>query len=173
MQEVIKSQFHDIFIKFTGWDEPNNGRMLHTADLVINGQVQNEKYFDDWNRLDEKLDKVTFDSPDKKFVYVPAESGGFLINTETYEKVKLPYKRISTVTFIGNFFIDKILVLVHIDEIILFNTANNISTRNGFPDVNIIWCDVSEDKKLVVTYYDKKTNSKTRKVFDFEKLELL
>ena len=73
MNKIIRSQFHDIVLELTGWDEPNNGRMLLICDLKINGKLENDTYFGDWNRLDERLDKLSFDSPDQRYVYIPAE----------------------------------------------------------------------------------------------------
>ena len=127
MSKVIKSQFHDIVLELTGWDEPNNGRLLRTCDLKINGKLENDKYFGNWNRLDQQLDKLSFDSPDKRYVYVPAESGGFLIDTDTLNKIQLPYKRLSTLTFIENYFDNDILVLVYSDEVVKFNMSNHIT----------------------------------------------
>jgi hypothetical protein len=40
MSEILASKHHDIKIELTGWDEPNNGRMLHIADIFINKQNQ-------------------------------------------------------------------------------------------------------------------------------------
>lgn len=125
MDNLIKSQFHDIVLVLTGWDEPNNGRLLRTCDLMINGKLENDKYFGNWNRLNQRLDKLSFDSPDKKYVYIPAESGGFLIDTNTLIKIQLPYKRLSTLTFIENYFNNDILVLVYSDEVVKFNISNN------------------------------------------------
>ena len=118
MNKIIRSQFHDIVLELTGWDEPNNSRMLLICDLKINGKLENDTYFGDWNRLDERLDKLSFDSPDQRYVYIPAESGGFLIDTNTLNKIQLPYKALSTITFLENYFENDTLVLVYSDEII-------------------------------------------------------
>lgn len=127
MDNVIKSQFHDIVLELTGWDEPNNGRLLRTCDLKINGKLENAKYFENWNRLDQRLDKLSFDSTDKRYVYIPAESGGFLIDTNTLNKIQLPYKSLSTLKFMENYFDNDMLVLVYSDEIIKFNMSNHIT----------------------------------------------
>lgn len=124
MDNVIKSKYHDIVLELTGWDEPNNGRLLRTCDLKINGKLENDKYFGTWNRLDQQLDKLSFDSPDKQHVYIPAESGGFLIDTKTLNKIQLPYKRLSTLTFIENYFVNDMLVLIYSDETIKFKISN-------------------------------------------------
>ncbi len=171
MNEIIKSEFHDIVIELTGWDEPNNGRVLHVCNLIVNGRVENEKYFEGWNKLDEKLDRITLDSPDKKFVFIPAESGGFLIEAQTLNKVKLPYKRISTVTFIGNYFSKNLLVLVHTDEIILYNLGNGISTRINFSKGNIRWSEINDKDELLITYDDKQSGGQLTEAFDYKTID--
>ncbi|MES2132579.1 MAG: hypothetical protein V4506_09520 [Bacteroidota bacterium] len=169
MTETLASIHHDIKIELTGWDEPNNGRMLHVADLYINGQNANETYFKDWNRLDQRLEKYTMDSVDGKFVFVPSESGGFLINGLNLEQIKLPYKGISTVTFLGNSFHDNLLLLIHSDEIIIVNLLNHVSTRVPFPEENIHWAELNDKKDLLVTYYDKNSQTLKKEIFDLKK----
>ncbi|MGY4385168.1 hypothetical protein ACVWYN_002204 [Pedobacter sp. UYP24] len=157
MSTVLKSTLHNIVIELTGWDEPTNGRMLHTANLLINGQIANATYFDDWNRLNEQLDRVTIDSIDGKFVYIPAESGGFLIDTITLKKVSQPYKDLSTVKFIGNSFFNETLIVVYTDEIVLFNTTSGKPVHVNFNKGVISWAEVAEDGYLVITYTDQLT----------------
>ncbi len=169
MIETLASKHHDIKIELTGWDEPNNGRMLHIADIFINGKNANEKYFKDWNRLDQRLEKYTMDSGDGKFVFIPSESGGFLINGLTYEQIELPYKGISTVTFLGNSFYNNLLLLIHFDEIIIFNLLNHVSTRIHFPEENINWAELNDKEDLLITYYNKDTRSQKKEIFDLKK----
>lgn len=173
MTEMLASKYHDIRIGLTGWDEPNNGRMLHIADLWIKGKNANEHYFQDWNRLDQRLDKYTMDSPDGRFVFIPWESGGFLIDTLTLRQIKLPYKGISTATFLGNFFHDNLLVLVHLDEVILYNLTSGVSSRVPFPEKTIKWAELNAQKDLLITYYDKKAQASKKEAFDFEKQAIL
>lgn len=173
MERELVSKFHDIVVKLNGWDEPNNGRMLHVANIFVNGLLENEKYFGDWNRLDANLDRVTFDSPDGRFVYVPAESGGFLIATSDLKKIKLPYKRISTVTFLGNYFWNNMLIMVHTDEITLFNTANGISSIINFPANNVVWSEISSTNDLLVTHRNSTTQANVISKLDLHKLELI
>jgi hypothetical protein len=161
MDNIIRSHFHDIEIQLTGWDEPNNGRTLRIANLIINGKNENAKYFDDWNRLNEKLDKVIIDSVDKRYVYIPAESGGFLIDTTNFNKIQLPYKRTSTLTFIGNFFLADALVLVYTDELLVFNTVDGTPAHYKFPAGNLIWAESAEDGELVVAYTDLQTKTRS------------
>lgn len=99
-------------------DEPNNGRMLHIVHLTINDQDMTEKYFGSWNRVDYKLENYTMDSNDGQYVYIPAESGGFLIQIPSLKKIELPYKSLSTITFLKNEFVDEYLHITHIDEVI-------------------------------------------------------
>lgn len=124
MNTVFESAYHKIKLILTGWDEPNNGRMLHTADLYINEKLKTNKYFDKWNRLDWNLENYMFESNDGKFVYIPKEGGGFLIETSSFRKIDLPYKALSTITFLKNEFIGNILRIIHTDKTITIQLEN-------------------------------------------------
>ena len=121
---VITSKYNKIELVLTGWDEPNNGRMLQVADLYIDETLRNEEYFGIWNRLDQNIEYYQMDSLDGRYVYIPAEGGGFLIETTSSKKIPLPYKALSTLTFIKNEFIEGFLVITHSDEIITVNLEN-------------------------------------------------
>lgn len=159
MDNKIKSLFHDIVLELTGWDEPNNGRLLRIADLKINGKLENAKYFNNWNRLNQQLDKLTFDAPDKTYVYIPSESGGFLIDTTTFNEIMLPYKSLSTLTFLGNFFFNDFLVLVYRDELTAFNIIDRSAEHYKFPAGNLIWSESDNNGDLLVTYINPETKT--------------
>ena len=122
MQQNYSSKFHDIKLVITGTDEPNNGRMLWVADIYINAKIETEKYFGSWNRLNQNLDNYVMDSPDGKYVFIPAEGGGFLIDTSSLEKVNLPYKALTTIKFLKNEFTGDTLVITYSDEVINIET---------------------------------------------------
>ena len=124
MFKNFSSAFHDIKLIITGTDEPNNGRMLWIADIYVNGAIQTEKYFGSWNRLNENLDKYVMDSPDGKYIYIPAEGGGFLIDTSSLEKINLPYKELSTLKFLRNEFSAENLYIFYTDECICIEFSN-------------------------------------------------
>lgn len=119
--KTFKSRFHNIELKIVGYDEPNNGRMLHVAELWIEGINQTVKYFEYGLYLDFELENYGMDSPDGKFIFIPEEGGGVLIEMNSLEKIKLPYKGISTVTFRGNTFTGSMLTLNHTDRVIQFD----------------------------------------------------
>lgn len=129
MPEFFKSKFHDIKLVITGSDEPNNGRELWVADIYINGINQTEKYFGSWNWLNWNLENYVMDSPDGKYVFIPAEGGGFLINTSTLERINLPYNALSTIKFQKNEFEQDALILTYSDETIEINLNTLISKR--------------------------------------------
>lgn len=118
MPELFKSKFHDIKLVITGTNEPNNGRELWVADIYMNGINQTEKYFGSWNWLNWNLDNYVMDSPDGKYVFIPAEGGGFLINTSTLERIDLPYNALSTIKFLKNEFTGNALKISYTDEVI-------------------------------------------------------
>ena len=122
MQQNYSSKFHDIKLVITGTDEPNNGRMLWVADIYINAKIETEKYFGSWNKLNQNLDNYVMDSPDGKYVFIPAEGGGFLIDTSTLEKVNLPYKALTTIKFLKNEFTGDTLVITYSDEVVNIET---------------------------------------------------
>lgn len=103
--------------------------MLWVADLFVNNDDVTVKYFGSWNRLNENLDNYVMDSPDGKFVFIPAEGGGFLIDTLSLQKISLPYKELSTIKFLKNEFSGENLYLFYTDEnvkIEISNIDNNI-----------------------------------------------
>ncbi|MBE2216605.1 MAG: hypothetical protein IAE90_00280 [Ignavibacteria bacterium] len=118
MPEFFKSKFHDIKLVITGTEEPNNGRELWVADIYMNGINQTEKYFGSWNWLNWNLQNYVMDSPDGSYVFIPAEGGGFLINTSTLERIDLPYNALSTIKFLKNEFTGNALKITYTDEVI-------------------------------------------------------
>jgi hypothetical protein len=119
---MYKSNQGNIDLKIVGYEEPNNGRELHIADLFINGENRSDDYFrNKWNRLNFKLNEFQFESSDLKYVFIPAEGNSFLINTDTLSITYLPYKDVSTVCFMKNEFIEKSLILHYSDEKIVIN----------------------------------------------------
>ncbi len=122
MQQNYSSKFHDIKLVITGTDEPNNGRMLWVADIYINAKIETEKYFGSWNKLNQNLDNYVMDSPDGRYVFIPAEGGGFLIDTSSMEKINLPYKALTTIKFLKNVFAGNTLMITYTDEVINIET---------------------------------------------------
>lgn len=121
MIQTFKSGFHNLELKIVGYDEPNNGRMLHVAEFWIDGVNKTDRYFAHGLYLDFELKDYVMDSLDGKFVFIPEEGGGILIEMSTLEKIKLPYKGISTVTFRGSTFTESTLILNHTDQVIQFD----------------------------------------------------
>lgn len=97
MKTLYQSKNRKIELKIIGYDEPNNGRELHIAELYINGKNLSDNYFENkWNRLNFNLDEFQFESPDSKYIFIPAEGNSFVINSNTLSMIKLPYKAFST-----------------------------------------------------------------------------
>lgn len=119
---MYKSKQGNIELEIVGYDEPNNGRELHVAELFINGKNCSEEYFHNkWNRLNFNLHEFQFESEDLKHVFIPAEGESFVINTETYQIIKIPYKGVSTVYFKGNKFSNNKIIVYYTDEIVEIN----------------------------------------------------
>jgi len=124
MPQELTSKLHKIKLVITGSDEPNNGRMLWVAELYINNIDVTGKYFGSWDRLNENLDNYNMDSPDGKFVFIPAEGGGFLIDTTSLIKYPLAYKALSTIKFQKNEFRGNLLIITYDDETIEIDLDN-------------------------------------------------
>lgn len=122
---MYKTKNGNIELRIVGYDEPNNGRELHIVELYINGENCTSKYFkDNWNRVNFNLKDYLFESPNFKYVFIPAESVSFIINTETLDSTPLPYKGVSTALFQKNEFIGNNLIIHYSDEIIEVNLEN-------------------------------------------------
>ena len=121
MNTIYKSTNQQIQIEIIGYDEPNNGRALHVVNLYINGELQNEKYFGNWNRLNENLSEYNMNALNGDFVFIPAEGKSFLIDSINLNKIELPYKALSTLTFKGNKFTESELIINYTDETLNFN----------------------------------------------------
>ena len=131
MHTIFRSKFHNIELRIAHLREIQPGRTVWVADIFINGAHRNERYFRGTNWLDERLDQYHMDSHDGKLVFIPAEHGGFMINTLTMDKVPLPYKAFSTLTFVANSFSETHLSIVHSDETIVFDLNNYRSSRGA------------------------------------------
>ncbi len=82
---MYNSRQGNIELKIIGYEEPNNGRELHIAELSINGKNYSDEYFKDkWNRLNFNLNEFQFESDDLKYVFIPAEGNSFVIDTIGY-----------------------------------------------------------------------------------------
>lgn len=127
MNTIYTSTNKQIQLEIIGYDEPNNGRALHVVNLYINGELQNEKYFGNWNRLNENLSEYNMNSLNGDFVFIPAEGKSFLIDTINLNKIELPYKALSTLAFKGNKFTESELIVFYSNEtlIIKFDDLNN------------------------------------------------
>lgn len=108
-----------IELRIVGYDEPNNGRELHIAELYIKGENVSDTYFTNkWNRLNLNLNHFIFESPDSNYVFIPAEGDSFVISTKSFQKYHLPTKELSTIYFLKNEFEKTKLTVYYTDEIV-------------------------------------------------------
>ncbi|WP_090106042.1 hypothetical protein [Chitinophaga sp. CF118] len=117
-----------ITLNLGDYKEPNNGRDLLVAELIINGEDRTTDYFGSWNLTSTKLDKYQFSDPDNRFCFIPKESPSFLIDTLTLDKFE--FGRADR-DFVGNMFYgDKHLI---IDRNFLVVTDLNTRKSVEFP----------------------------------------
>jgi hypothetical protein len=122
MYQIFKAPTIDFELQIMAYDEPNNGRELWVADIVINGNNYNHLFKNNWNRLNFYLNHYQMCPENAQFVFIPAEGNSFLINMRQINApIFLPYKPLSTLEFSGNFFQSDYLILIYTDEITLFH----------------------------------------------------
>lgn len=127
MNKTFKAQTIGFELKITNYDEPNNGRELWVADLIVHGKQANHLFKHAWNRLNFRLDNYQMSDANQQFMFIPAEGNAFLLNIhQTNKPIYLPYKPLSTLQFVGNFFQSDYLVLLYTDEIVLFHLYRQI-----------------------------------------------
>src|SRR5690554_4891692 len=140
MKTQYKSNNNNIELKIVGYDEPNNGRDLHIAELYINGENCTRKYFkDNWNRLDFDLDNFQFESPDSKYIFIPAEANSFVINVNTLSIIYMPYKGLSTIYFKKNEFIENKIIIYYKDEIVEVNLDKTTKLEQSLTKGLALW----------------------------------
>ncbi len=122
MKSIFKVQSFDFELQIIDYDEPNNGRALWIANIVIKKEIHNQFFKHRWNRLNFSLDSYQICDEKEKYIFVPAEAHAFLLPTQApYTPIYLPYKALSTLSFIGNFFQHDYLIVLYTDGILLFN----------------------------------------------------
>jgi hypothetical protein len=105
----VTANGNKVLLSILGYTEPNNGRDLYIVSLTINDKDETAAYFGSWNRTAFIGHKFQFSDPQNRFCFIPAESGYFLLDTKTLEKIKL---RVKGSHFEGNIFDgDKHLVI--------------------------------------------------------------
>lgn len=138
-------------IDFIGYSEPNNGRELWKVDVFINNHNINEKLFSNgWNYINFRLEKWQLEN--LGFAYIPVEGTAKLLNIDTLEVHNLPYKGVSTVSFIGNVFgfgklMEIYLDLIQITDLSTFKTIS-IEWKNA---EFIEWVEFLDEKQIKLT----------------------
>ncbi|RZK28125.1 MAG: hypothetical protein EOO63_11940 [Hymenobacter sp.] len=150
----VKSAFHDIELIHYGVVEPNNGRMLWEVDLKINGQLVTKEYFGDWPYTTIG-NRYAAESPDGRFFFVSSEGGGFVLDAQRNFKVLgITYRGLSAATFQGNLYDGDWLIIVHRNEVIMFNLLTGKQHSLDFPQVRVHWVSPLNDQQLRIIYSD-------------------
>ena len=151
----VKSAFHDIELIQHGVVEPNNGRMLWEVDLKINGQLVTEKYFGNW-LYTTMGDRYTAESPDGRFFFISREGGGLVLDAQrNFKALGIAYRGLSASTFQGNRYDGDWLIIVHRNEVIMFDLLEGKQYSLDFPLVSVHWVSPIDDQQLRIIYTDK------------------
>ena len=146
------SKFHDLALTYLGIIEPNNGRMLWEVELRHNGQLVTNQYLGSWPTVTIGSHNET-ESPDGRFFFIPTESGGIVLAAEqNFEGTHISCKGQGAISFIGNFYQGDWLVIVHSNELIMFDLCVMKQRSLDFPSVNLEWAGFVDDQHLRLSY---------------------
>ncbi|CAD7798946.1 hypothetical protein CHRY9390_00411 [Chryseobacterium aquaeductus] len=120
------------------YDEPNNVRSLWQANLYLNNELRNDILKNKEIYLNFNLDHFCFASEDNRYVFIPDEGESFYIDLSTLLVFYLPYEDLSTLIFLGNYFYNNQLVVVHRDKYILVNLNTKQSQIINFKENKIV-----------------------------------
>ncbi|WP_460585862.1 hypothetical protein [Hymenobacter arcticus] len=151
---TFKSKFHDLELTYLGIIEPNNGRMLWEVELRINGQLVTEKYLGSWPTVTIGSHNET-ESPDGRFFFIPTESGGVVIDAaQDFKRMHISCKGQGAASFIGNVYDGNWLIIVHRNEVIMFDLLVLQQHSLDFPSVSVWWVVPVDDQQLRIIYRD-------------------
>ncbi|MDJ0367434.1 hypothetical protein QMK33_19980 [Hymenobacter sp. H14-R3] len=146
------SKLHAVDLTYLGIIEPNNGRMLWDVELRIKDQLVTEKYLGSWPTVTIGNHNES-ESPDGRFFFIPTESGGVVIDAEQdFKPNHISCKGQGASSFIGNFYDDNWLIIVHRNEVILFDLLTLQQHSLDFPSVSVWWAVSVDDQHLRITY---------------------
>jgi hypothetical protein len=93
------------------YHEPNNGRELFTAKLMLDERDVTVHFFGEWPYVNFHLEEYQALSPDAQWMYLPKEGDHFLIHLPSLKKVDLPNFPLSSLNYTGNCFEAGVLVI--------------------------------------------------------------
>ncbi|MBD1262560.1 hypothetical protein HZY62_18320 [Maribacter polysiphoniae] len=149
--ESKKTSDKKLVIDFIGYSEPNNGRELWEVDVFHNSSNINYKLFSNgWNYINFRVEKWQLES--FGFAYIPAESTAKLLNINTLEIHNLPYKGVSTASFIGNVFGFEKLMEVYVDLIQITDLSTFKTTTIEWKNNEFIeWVEFLNNEEIKLT----------------------
>ncbi len=138
-------------VDFIGYSEPNNGRELWEVDVLHNSSNINSKLFPSgWNYINFRVEKWQLES--FGFAYIPAEGTAKLLNLDTSEIHNLPYKGVSTTSFIGNVFGFGKLIEIYFDLIQIKDLSTFETTTIDWENTEFIeWVEFLNEKEIKLT----------------------
>lgn len=149
---TFNAKLHDLALTYLGIIEPNNGRMLWEVELRINGQLVTEKYLGSWPTVTIGSHNET-ESPDGRFFFIPTESGGVVIDAaQNFKPSHISCKGQGAASFIGNVYDGNWLIIVHRNEVIMFDLLMMQQHSLDFPSVSVQWAVPVDDQHLRITY---------------------
>lgn len=158
------SKDNKLKIQIIDSDEPNNGRMLWSVKVELNGTDISSKLFENnWNYINFETSNLELLDEKCDFYYIPVESIAKLIRKADKKIINLKYQGASTARFLGNKFSKNYLIEIFNDEISITN-LNNFKNTNFKPDEDIRIChsEFIDEENIRIDMY--KTENEIRKV---------
>ena len=134
--------------------QPSNGREMWVTDLLINNEISNHYFDNNWNNLDFHISKVSFTDAANNYVFVPAETKMFIINTTDLKCFYLPKVDFRIGQFIGNMFLNNKLSVIFANYIIIYN-LNKQQYNTYIFDAHKIMSFEKRDNIIVLTVLRK------------------
>lgn len=151
---TFKAKLHDLALTYLGIIEPNNGRMLWEVELRIDGQLVTEKHLGSWPTVTIGSHNET-ESLDGRFFFIPTESGGVVIDAaQDFKPTYISCKGQGASSFMGNAYDGNWLLIVHRNEVIMFDLVAMQQRSLDFPSVSVSWAVLVNDQQLRISYRD-------------------
>jgi hypothetical protein len=132
-------------------DELSNGYMVNLIQILINGSDRTEEFFGKWNRITTDLNRYQFSGFGNRFCFIPAETGYFLLDIQTLQKIMLPIRGIDLE---GNIFEKERHLLFTHNHLYITDVYKGETITYDFSDkLSIEWAYFIDDYNLRVIHY--------------------
>lgn len=170
---TLVAQGRRFALEFLRGFEPNNGREVWEVRLRINGEDVTKKYFGEGRAfLNINLSRCEMLSLDSRYVYIPAEGAGFVIDAATLDSLHLPSVGLDGVFFQGATFQGPYLLSIYRRRILVTDPAGWRSSSLSFPEQSLAvkWASFEGPNVLRITYSEPPSVQEQSRVVELDSL---